>query len=65
MSDEAPLLTLDQVAKRLQVHPRTVQLWLREGELVGIKLGSGRTSQWRVAPGDLTAFIESRKMRPE
>ena len=54
------LLTTRQVAKQLSVTPRTVALWLREGELPGIKI-NGYT--WRVRESDLEEFIESRRVQ--
>jgi excisionase family DNA binding protein len=38
------LLTIDQVAKRLQIHPASVRRQLREGSLRGLKRGK----LWRV-----------------
>jgi excisionase family DNA binding protein len=55
---EKQLLTVEQVAERLQVHPKTVQAWIRKGDLVGVRLGTGRTSAWRVEQDQLQAFIE-------
>jgi excisionase family DNA binding protein len=53
MSEE-PLLTPEQIAKRLQVKERTVYSWLRSGQLRGVKLGR----LWRVRPADFEAFLE-------
>jgi excisionase family DNA binding protein len=50
---EETLLTPEQVAGRLQVTPRTIYDWLRQGRLQGIKIGR----LWRVRPGDLHAFL--------
>lgn len=33
------LLTIDEVADYLQVHPATVQRWMKEGKLKAVKLG--------------------------
>ncbi len=49
-----PMLTVDQVAERLQVNEYTVRRWLRAGELEGVAFG-GRTG-WRVKEKDLQAF---------
>jgi excisionase family DNA binding protein len=51
---EEKLLTPVQVADRLQIHERTVTRWLRDGYLRGFKLGK----EWRLAPADLSAFME-------
>jgi excisionase family DNA binding protein len=42
------LLTVDDVAERLQIHPETIRRWLREGRLEGIRLS--RRAGWRVRP---------------
>ena len=52
---EEKLLTPAQVAEYLQMHERTVTRWLRDGYLRGFKLGK----EWRIAPADLSAFIEN------
>jgi excisionase family DNA binding protein len=48
------LWTPPQVAERLQINERTVTQWLRKGHLRGFKIGK----EWRVAQGDLQAFLE-------
>ncbi|HEV2123914.1 MAG TPA: helix-turn-helix domain-containing protein [Chloroflexota bacterium] len=58
--DMEQLLTVEQVADRLQVNEQTVRRWLRERELVGIAFG-GRTG-WRVSEDDLQAFLDRRRM---
>ncbi len=54
------LLTVDQVAERLQVNEQTIRRWLREGELTGVPFG-GRTG-WRIGEEDLQAFLDRRRM---
>ena len=61
---ESPLLTVKQVGERLQVHEKTVSLWLRDGQLAGIKLGAGRNAEWRIDPADLKRFIDERRAKP-
>ena len=51
------LLTVEDVAKRLQVHPEVVRRYLRSGELRGIQIGG----RWRIAEEDLAAFIEDQR----
>lgn len=58
--DENKLLTPDQVAEHLQIKTATVQGWLRNGKLRGVKIGR----YWRVRPGDLRQFI-LQNMTPE
>ncbi len=57
---EEKLLTPAQVADRLQIHERTVTRWLRGGYLRGFKLGK----EWRIAPSDLHAFMDSHANQP-
>ncbi len=47
------LLTLEEVAERLAVAPKTIRDWLREGKLKGLKVGK----LWRVREQDLEAFL--------
>lgn len=57
--DEKPdrLLSVAQVAERLNAKPATVRLWIREGRLPAIKVGP---RLWRVAETDLAAFLRQR-----
>jgi len=57
MSDDEQLLTVEQVAKQMQVHVETVRVWIRRGELVAINIGN----EYRIARDDLKAFIDKRK----
>ena len=57
---EEKLLTSAQVADRLQIHERTVTRWLRDLYLRGFKIGK----EWRIAPADLSAFMESHANQP-
>ena len=54
------MLTVEQVAERLQVNEQTIRRWLRDGELTGVPFG-GRTG-WRVGEEDLQAFLDRRRM---
>jgi excisionase family DNA binding protein len=58
--DEEKVLTVNQVAARLQVNVQTVRRWLREGDLVGIPFG-GR-SGWRVSETELQGFLDRRRL---
>jgi excisionase family DNA binding protein len=57
------MLTVDQVAERLQVNEYTVRRWLRAGELEGVPFG-GRTG-WRVKEDELQAFLDRRREQRE
>ncbi len=59
MTDDR-LLTVPQVAERLQVNERTVSLWLRKGHLRGFKIGK----EWRVSAADLGNFLEASANKP-
>jgi excisionase family DNA binding protein len=52
------IVTVEQIAERLQVNNQTVRKWLREGELAGMPFG-GRTG-WRVNEADLQTFLDRR-----
>ena len=54
-------LTPHEVATILKVHPRTVMRWLHNEYLVGYKLGTSKTSLWRIPEVELTKFIEGHK----
>jgi excisionase family DNA binding protein len=50
------LLTVEQAAGRLQMHPVTVRRLLRDGQLPGRKIGA---RQWRVSADALKAYMEA------
>ena len=52
------LLTSEQVAQILQVHPFTVLKYIKAGKLKGIKLGR----VWRIRESDVEKFLEERFM---
>jgi excisionase family DNA binding protein len=53
---EETLLTRAQVAERLQVHPRTVDRWVRAGELPFVTLGPSKRRRFR--PSDVAKMIK-------
>jgi excisionase family DNA binding protein len=64
-SDEAAVLSADptrvgtlfttgEVAKMLRVHPRTVQVWIKRGELTAVRYGR----LLRIRQADLATFGE-------
>ena len=53
------MLTVQQVADRLQVAPESVRRWLRSGELGGVNLGG--KGGWRVTETDLAGFLHRRR----
>ncbi len=52
------LLTTEQVAELLQVHPFTVLKYIKTGKLKAIKLGR----VWRIRESDVERFLEERSM---
>lgn len=57
---EKRLLTLEQAAELLQLHPRTVVAKARSGEIPGSKLGGG----WRFWRPSLEAMLSGRPVTP-
>jgi excisionase family DNA binding protein len=55
------MLTVREVATRLQVHEESVRRWLREGQIRGVPLG-GRAG-WRIPEEELGRFLEERRRR--
>lgn len=56
MRDEA-LLTVEDAAKRVKVHPETIRGWIRSGELPAVDIGG----KYRIYPNDLEAFLRRRR----
>ncbi len=48
------LLTPKEAAKIMAVAPRTIKVWLRNGDLSGLKV----RNMWRIRHEDLERFIE-------
>lgn len=59
MQDDTEMLTVEDVAKQLKVHVKTVRHWINTGELEAMDIGRG----YRISKADLRAFIEKRKQR--
>jgi len=51
-------LTVEQISELLNIHPKTIQRYIREGKLRAIKIGKG----WRVNGHDLSVFLESQNV---
>lgn len=47
--------TVDQISEMLNIHPKTIQRYIREGKLRATKIGKG----WRVTGHDLSIFMQS------
>ena len=52
MADQ--ILTCDQVAKMLQLHPLTVLRYIKEGKIKGIKLGR----VYRIRESEIEKFLQ-------
>lgn len=53
MPQETTMLTCDEAAEYLRLHPRTVCRLLQQGKLPGVKIGR----QWRIVRADLDAHL--------
>ena len=47
--------TVEQISSLLDIHPKTIQRYIREGKLRATKIGKG----WRITGHDLSTFTES------
>jgi len=47
--------TVEQISDMLNIHPKTIQRYIREGKLCATKIGKS----WRVTGHDLSVFTES------
>ena len=59
MQDDTEMLTVQDVAKQLKVHIKTVRHWINSGELEAMDIGRG----YRISKPDLQTFIDRRKKR--
>jgi excisionase family DNA binding protein len=55
---ELPAVTAGEAALLLRLAPPTVRRLLAAGELRGVKTSSGGRSHWRIAPSELSRFLE-------
>ncbi len=51
MTDDR-LLKVNEVAQRLQINPATVRIWLKNGRLRGVYMGSDKVG-WRIPESEL------------
>lgn len=61
MHDDNKLLSVDDVAKRLGVHRKTVLNWIHAGELAAFDLGKG----YKINENDLRDFMNRRRIGPK
>ncbi len=55
------LLTVNDIAERLCLHPDTVRRYCREGKIRAFRLGT----KWRIRPMDYVDFIETKMPMPD
>jgi len=60
--DDERMLTVKDIAERLQMNEETIRRWLRTGELRGMQMGE--RSGYRVPVSELRRFIASRMSPP-
>ncbi len=53
--DISKLLTVEEVATQLKVHPESVRRWLREGRLDGYRIS--RRGGWRIRPESVQTML--------
>lgn len=51
-------LTRKEVAEYFKVHERTVDRWIKNGDLRGYKLGTGSKTLWRFPKSEMKKFLE-------
>lgn len=51
--------SVEQISKLINMHPKTIQRYIREGKLCASKVGKS----WRVNGHDLSAFMENQKIK--
>lgn len=56
-------LTRREVAKYFRVHERTVDRWIKNGDLKGYKLGSGDRTLWRIPKSEIKRFMDRGKSK--
>jgi excisionase family DNA binding protein len=62
MERQEPLLTIQEVASILRLHPVSVRRLVARGDLPSVRLGTGARARVRVDAADLRAFTTP--MRP-
>ena len=56
---DGQLMTVPQVAERLQVVPETIRRWIRSKEIEAVNLGA--RAGYRISAGAIERFLQSRK----
>ena len=56
-------LTVEEVARRLKVHPESVRRWLKAGKLRGHLIS--RRAGWRIRATEVDRFVTGEQAEPE
>jgi excisionase family DNA binding protein len=59
--EEPKELTVEQVAKEMQVNKKRVYIWIQAGELPAIDIGRGSKHNYRISRIDLDEFKRRRR----
>jgi excisionase family DNA binding protein len=64
MNTEPRWLTAKEAAAYLQMKPKTLLLWVRQGRMPGYKLSGTKRHVWRFLQSDLDTAIRSNAVLP-
>ncbi len=54
------LMTLPQAAEQLQIHPKSLVVYARRGDIASYRMGLGPKAPYRFSQEQLDAFLKSR-----
>ena len=54
---EPAMMTVSDVARYMSVSEEMIRIWLREGQLKGMKTGRKQQSHWRVTRAEVDRFV--------
>lgn len=55
--NDSNILTVDEIARDLKVHPNSVRKWIKNGELIAINIGN----EYRIRRSDYEDFLRRRQ----
>ena len=55
----APLMTLNQAAEQLGIHPKTLSVYARRGEIASYRIGLGKTAPYKFSQEQIDAFLKT------
>jgi len=62
--DADRLLTVEEVAGKLNLTTETIRRWLRTGQLRGVRIGARRAG-WRISERELAAYLDAQMSMTE